>query len=338
MPPVLSPPMRIPLIDLEPWFSGSPDDRAELADLVDSHLREVGFLLVSNHGIADSVFDDARAAARTFFALPSDVKQRYRYDGGTAYRGWVGVGRQSNAGAYGVATAPDVKETFAFGNPDADDELAAAQPQWFAPNVYPDEVAGFRAAVETFSRACSGLVDELLVLLAVALRLEPDTLVSKCRTPISSGNFNWYPPRDALASAPAPDQFRIGPHYDYGTLTVLDREPGLGGLQVRVADEWVTAPWVPGALTINTGLLMGRWSNDRWSPNEHRVLPPPADDPAEELISLVFFHDPDHDAVIRPLDGCVDDTHPPRYEPVVAGEHLATMLSSLSVADDAVPG
>lgn len=326
--------MRIPLIDLEPWFAGSPADRAELADMVDSHLREVGFLLVSNHGIADTVFSDAREAARAFFALPPEVKANYEYDGGVGYRGWVGVGRQSNAGAYGVDTPPDMKETFAFGNPDVDDTLAAAQPQWFAPNVYPDEVEGFRSAVETFSQACSGLADELLVLLATALGLEPDTLLSQCRTPISSGNFNWYPPRDALVSPPAPDQFRIGPHYDYGTLTVLDREPGLGGLQVRVGDEWITAPWVPGALTINTGLLMGRWSNDRWSPNEHRVLPPPADDPAEELISLVFFHDPDHDAVIEPLAGCVDEAEPPRYAPVVAGEHLADMLRSLAVAGD----
>lgn len=323
--------MRIPLIDLEPWFSGSAEDRAELADRVDSHLREVGFLLVSNHGIPDEVFRDAREAARSFYALPTEAKERYRYTGVGGYRGWVGVGQQANAGAYGIDTPPDVKETFAFGNPDVDDVLAAAQPEWFAPNVYPAEVPGFRAAVEAFSRSCGGLVDELLVLLALALRLEPDTLVSKCRTPISSGNFNWYPPRGVLAVPPAPDQFRIGPHFDYGTLTVLDREPGLGGLEVRVGDEWVTAPWVEGALTINTGLLMGRWSNDRWAPNEHRVLPPPAENPAEELISLVFFHDPDHDAVIAPLEGCYDDDHPPRYEPVVAGEHLARMLESLAV-------
>lgn len=321
--------MRIPLIDLEPWFSGGDDDRRALADVVDAHLQAVGFLLVTNHRIPDEVFDEARAAVRRFYHLPAEVKQRY-HTTRDRYRGWVGVGEESNAGAYGIDTPPDVKETFAVGNPDADLTLQREAPRWFVPNVYPDEVPEFGPSVERFIRSCGGLVDELLELLALALRVPPDTLVSKCRQPISSASFNWYPPRGVLTEPPGPDQFRIGPHFDYGTLTVLDREPGMGGLEVRVGDDWVTAPWVDGALTINTGLLMQRWSNDRWSPNEHRVLPPPADDPAEELISLVFFHDPDHDAVIAPLPGTVDQDHPARYEPVIAGEHLGRMLDALT--------
>lgn len=322
--------MKIPLIDLEPWFRGDDADRRELADAVDLHLQDVGFLLVTGHGIDPTVFADAREAARRFYALPTEVKQRYRGTG-ESYRGWVGMGEQSNAGAYGIDTPPDVKETYALGNPDIDEALQQEAPRWFGPTPYPDEVPEFRPALDAFMRASRTLVDELLVLLAVALRVPELTLVDACRNTIATGNANWYPPRSVLSEAPRPGQFRIGPHFDYGTVTVLDREPGMGGLEVRVGDEWVTAPWVDGALTINTGLLMGRWSNDRWSPNEHRVLPPPAGDPAEELISLVYFHDPDHDALIAPLEGTWSDENPPRYEPVLAGDHLAAMLDALAV-------
>jgi len=326
--------LQIPLIDLAPWFSGDDDDRRALAQQVDRHLQAVGFLLVVNHGIDPAVFDDARAAIRAFKDLPTAAKERYRQRG-EGYRGWVGVGEESNAGAYGVEAPPDLKETYAVGTPDVPADLRARAPRWFAENVYPDDdVPEFRPAVDRFIAEARNLCDELLDLLSVSLGLPQDTMRSYCRTPSLSASFNWYLPQSALAAPPLPGQFRIGPHTDYGTLTILDRQQGAGGLEVLAGGEWITAPWVEGALTVNTGLLMGRWSNDRWSPNVHRVAPPPADDPDEELISLVLFHDPDFDAVIAPLEGTFDETNPPRYEPVLAGEHLARMMDALAYQSD----
>ncbi len=326
--------MQIPLVDLEPWFHGDDRARRRLAAEVDEHLQAVGFLLVVNHSIHADVFADARREVAAFYRLPDDVKDRYRYRGGS-YRGWVGVGEESNAGAYGIDAPPDLKETFAVGNPDVDESLRERWPRWFGANVYPAEVPGFRPAVDRFIRESANLADELLGLLAVSLGAAEDAMRAQCRDSIMSASLNWYLPRARLGEPVLDGQYRIGPHTDYGTLTVLDRQPGMGGLEVRVGDEWVTAPWVEGALTINTGLLMGRWSNDRWSPNEHRVLPPPAEDPDEELISLVLFHDPDADAVIAPLPGCTGPDHPARYEPVVAGDHLATMMDALAVPSGA---
>ena len=63
---------------------------------------------------------------------------------------------------------------------------------------------------------------------------------------------------------PVQGQYRIGPRTDFGTVTVLDREPGAGGLQVFVtaADDpdgpgvWQDAPYDPDTLTINIGDLL----------------------------------------------------------------------------------
>jgi isopenicillin N synthase-like dioxygenase len=326
--------VHIPLVDLGPWFHGDDTARRRLAEEVDRHLQAVGFLLVTGHGIDAEVFTDAREAVRRFSRLPLEAKQRYHQREG-AYRGWVGLGEESNAGAYGVDAPPDLKETFAVGTPDVDEELRRRAPRWFAENLCPDdEVPEFRPAVDRFIREARGLVDELLDLLSMALGMPIDTMRSFCTTPSLSASFNWYLPRAALTTEVLPGQYRIGPHTDYGTLTVLDRQAGAGGLEVLVDGEWITAPWVEGGLVVNTGLLMGRWSNDRWSPNVHRVAPPPAEDPDEELISLVLFHDPDHDAVIAPLEGCCGPDRPPRYEPVIAGDHLARMMDALAVDDD----
>jgi isopenicillin N synthase-like dioxygenase len=320
----------IPLVDLAPWFEGTPAERAAFAQSVDAHLQRVGFLVVTGHGIDRAVFDDARDVRRAFFALDASTKVSYR-DEGIAYRGWIPMGDEANAAAYGIDTPPDLKESLAFGPLDVTPELAAEAPRWYFDNLWPAEVKGLRAAVERFMRACGALVDELLAVLATSLGARPEALLDQCRHPMVSANVNRYPARrDLPGAAVAADQFRIGPHFDYGTITVLDRQPGLGGLEVKVDGAWETAPWVDGALTLNTGLLLQRWSNDRWLPNEHRVLAPPAGRPEEELVSLIFFHEPDHDALIAPLPGCYDAANPPRYEPVPAGEHYAGMLDSIS--------
>ena len=101
---------------------------------------------------------------------------------------------------------------------------------------------------------------------------------------------------------PADGQYRIGPHTDFGTITLLDRQPGVSGLQVLSADgAWLDAPYLPGSLTINVGDLIARWSGGRWRSNLHRILAPSPDAPAEELISLVLFMETNVGAVVAPL-------------------------------------
>jgi isopenicillin N synthase-like dioxygenase len=250
---------------------------------------------------------------------------------GPFYAGWVPGGAEANAAAYGEVSAPDLKETFAAGGVDPPPALVAAAPRFYGESIWPVEVPELRSLQERFVRAATALTDELLVLLAMGLDAAPDALLKYCRSPIVTTSLNWYPSRSTLGVPVEPDQYRIGPHTDYGTVTVLDRQPGLGGLEVFVDGEWETAPWVEGSLTVNTGMCMQRWSNHRWTANRHRVLAPPVDAPDEELVSLVYFHDPQYDTVIEPLPGCVDADHPPRYEPVLAGEHLGALLDAIAV-------
>lgn len=321
---------EIPLIDLDEWFDGSPEQRAALAARVDAHLCRLGFLVVVNHRVPRDVIDRCREEARRFFHQPDDVKAAVAMNG-EAYRGWVGQGLESNAATYGVATAPDLKETYAFGPVDLPDEtLRVRDPRWYGPNVWPASPPGFRDACEAWWRAARSLSDELLDLLSLALGLPQSHLRDHSTAQTSQVSINWYGPRGA--GEPLPDQFRIGPHTDFGMLTVLDREPGMGGLQVLdEAGGWIDAPVVPGSLIINTGDLIRHWTNERWCSNEHRVLPPPAERPQEELISLVFFGEPSLDVVVEAFPSCVSDHNRAKYPPVLSHAYLGQKMDALAV-------
>jgi len=173
------------------------------------------------------------------------------------------------------------------------------------------------------------LADELLLVCAAALGVEDDFFTRHTGHATHTMNVNWYPPMTATG-APEDNQFRIGPHTDFGTVTILDREPGQGGLQVwSPADGWADAPYHPDAFTINTGDLLARWSGDRWKSNRHRVLPPQADAPDEDLVSLVYFYEADHDTVVHALQPPVG--RPNEYPPVIAREFLRERLDAITV-------
>lgn len=324
--------LDIPLIDLSRWFGASDDERAALAGEVDAALSRLGFVVVINHGIDPKVFSACRKAALDFFHGPPEAKAAIAFDGG-AYRGWIGAGMESNAATYGVDTPPDLKETFGFGPVELEDEsLRERNPAWYAPNKWPDAPATLRPAAEAQWRACKELADELLQLFAIALDLPRNSLLDHCRSGTSSTNLNWYWPHSHVA--PEDGQFRIGPHTDFGTITILDREPGVGGLQVQNdAGDWIDAPVLEGSLIVNTGDLLRQWTNDRWCSNEHRVLPPSPGAPNEELLSLVFFHEPDADALITPLETCVSDENPARYGPISSSDYLAEKFAALDISN-----
>lgn len=280
----------IPVIDLGAWRAGDDRTRQALATTVDAALRTAGFLVITGHGVDAGLRTEIRTAARRFFRLPAAVKEPYAVTVGE--RGWLGPGAEANGYAEGTETPPDLKESLSFA---ADDPTgnAAVDAEWFLPNSWPAEVPELRPLVERYTGEMRALSDLLLEVLAAALGEPADFFTRHTGHPTWGFNVNWYPGTDVVG-APLPGQFRIGPHTDFGTVTVLDRQRGKGGLQVFTdAGGWADAPWAPDSFTVNIGDLMARWTGGRWQSGRHRVLPPPADVPAEELMSLVYFYECD---------------------------------------------
>jgi len=316
----------IPSIDLRPWFAGTADGRRHVAEQVDHALRTAGFLLVTGHGIESTLRAEVRSLARLFFLLPDEVKARYAVSVGG--RGWIPPGAEANGYAEGTVTPADLKESFSFASDDPTGDSETDE-VWFRPNVWPAEVPALRSALTEYLGRMRMLSDELMSICAVALGLPADHFAAYLRHPTFGFNLNWYPPLRRVGP-PEPGQYRIGPHTDFGTVTVLDREPGLGGLQVFTAEgRWVDAPFDPDAFTINIGDLMARWTGDRWRSTRHRVLPPSPDAPDEELISLVMFFEAEVDTVVESFAPPIGKDR--GYEPVVAGAYLRSRSDAATV-------
>lgn len=305
----------IPLLDISVWRTGSADERTAFAARLDKALQDSGFLLIEGHGIAPELLESIRAEAREFFSMAHDAK--LKYDTPVGGRGWLRVGAEANAfyGETADVTKADLKESLTFGR-DFTTGDAEVDELWFEPNVWPSEQPALKDACATYIEQARELYYDLLDVFSTALGLPIDWFRSRAQKSPQTFNLNRYPAL-SVVGAPQEGQFRVAPHTDWGFLTILDRQPGYGGLQVETLDgEWVDAPYVPGAFTINVADLLARWTGDHWRSTRHRVLPPQADAPDEELISIVLFLEADVDSIVEPLrEGS-------GYEPVVYGEYL----------------
>jgi hypothetical protein len=204
-------------------------------------------------------------------------------------RGWLGPGAEANGYSEGTETPPDLKEslTFATHRPFEDPVINA---EWYAPNVWPTEIPELQALCEEYLDRMGELEKQLLSLLGVALGLEADFFSQHMDHPTYGFNINWYPGvggRRGAGAGAVPDRaaHRLR---DRDHPRPAGREGGTAGLhrRGRVGGRAVRSRT---AFTINIGDLMARWTGDRWRSGRHRVLPPPADAPAEELMSLVYF-------------------------------------------------
>lgn len=288
-----------------------------LASQVDQICRETGFLVLQGHGVPGDVIAGVWAAAQRFFAQSQAEKAKVAAPAGYPY-GWIGPNVEALARSKGVETPPDLKESFNGGPLEVPEGITDPEAHAFCyqPTLWPDE-QGFRAAWEAYYRAMEDLAGRVMVAFAEALGLPGSYFAPFIDAPVSALRALHYPATGAVALA---DQQRAGAHTDYGSLTILLPQPGSRGLEILSPEgDWVEVPAEQGALVINIGDLMARWTADRWVSTLHRVVAHP-DQPARQ--SLAFFHQPNWEAEIIPLDGS------DAYGPVRSGPYLMEKFRS----------
>ncbi len=318
----------VPTIDLGPWWTGERSNRLALARAFDEAARTVGFVQIVGHRVSDGVIGRMVRESQAFFDLPLADKLAARPSDLTVNRGYAAAGTEALSYSIGEAAPPDLFEAFNIGEEvvdEADPFYAAERHRMFAPNIWPAEPPGFRTALVEYFAEARRVALTLTDLFALALGLSDQwfrRFVDRSTTTMRTINYE----RRSGDADPQPRQQRMGAHTDYGVVTVLwaDTTPGL---QVLGDDgEWHDVAPAPGALLVNLGDLTAEWTNDRWKSTLHRVVPPPPGIGPVRRRSTAFFFDANWDAQIECVPTCTDSDHPPKYPPVIAGEHLMAKL------------
>ena len=298
----------VPTIDIAPFTAGETADSAEVIEPVRIACEEIGFFVLTGHGVDEAVVSRIYEASRAFFDLPTEEKDKIG-ETGPVLGGLMhfGLAKEALAATLGGEPVPDLKEALDFG-------------PGFRGDPWPGRPPGFESAWRAYFDAMSALAATLRNIFAAALGLAPDFFEDKFRGHLSSLRVIDYPEQP---TPPAPGQLRAGAHSDYGVLTILRTEDAPGGLQVRTrAGRWSDVPHIPGSFVINIGDAMMRWTNDRWISTQHRVVNPPVDTvQSTRRQSIAYFHNPARDAVLECLPSFREKGGAPRYPPISYGEY-----------------
>lgn len=320
--------LDVPVIDIDGFRAGNLDRRRRIGAAVDRAARDVGFMQVTGHGVPDLAADGLTEAMDGFFALPFEQKNDVRPASVAVNRGYTGPRTESLSYSLGVASPADLFEAFNVGSQAEDFPAAELDEDHYPANMWPDRPGLFRRDVETWMRHAGGLARTLTEVFAVALGLPANYFAEFTDHSIDMLRMNRYALPDGDVRL-EPGQLGMGPHTDFGIVTVLWADDVMPGLQILDSDgAWHDVRPAPGALLINLGDLLARWTNDRWLSTMHRVLAPiDADGNPSLRRSAAYFHDGNADARVSCLPGCADEVNPPRYEPITVAEHLSAKLA-----------
>lgn len=324
----------VPAIDISPYLtpSTSPADdaaRAEVARDFDRACREVGFIQIHGHGVPDEVIDGLAAASDAFFlGLDAEQKLAYRTPPGVN-RGYSPPKSEATSLSLGVEPANkmnDFFEAFNVGLTVEDYPGAELLEEQYQANVWPD-LPGFPEQVTSYLAEARRVADVLVEISADALGLSDELVAELFDRATGTLRMNNYALTPGMQVQLDGELRGMGEHTDFGVITVLwaDR---VRGLQVLGTDGgWYDVSPDDGALLVNLGDVMTRWTNEHWMSTLHRVKPPVIDGTIERRRSVAYFHGSNWDTVIEPLPQLLADGEAPLYGPVSATEHIRAKLA-----------
>lgn len=278
------------------------------AQAIHKSLSQSGFMQISDIGIEPTLLAEVYAVSRVFFTGDQQTKSRCGYRSAQENFGYQGLLEENLD-----PTAPaDIKETFTMRN-----ILTACPEDQRWPSV------AFKELMQAFYAQVLQASYALQRVMAKQLGEAEDFFVRVHNGENISLRLLYYPAQDA--NSVSEGQLGAGAHTDYGFLTLLFQD-NVGGLQVLGSDNtWMDVPPEDGAVVVNSGDLLERWTNGTYRSTLHRVMPRTN---GQDRLSIAMFIDPDTPTMVTPLNSCVTEDQPCRFDAITAGEHIQTKLAA----------
>ncbi|KAL3826554.1 hypothetical protein ACHAXA_003618 [Cyclostephanos tholiformis] len=303
----------VPIIDIRGL-------EAEVMEKLWQAATNVGFFVVTGHGIPQNVIDDAFAESSNFFSQSVEDKKEQSPFAANLNSGYE----------YMSQIRPST------GLADRKESIQITAREGCMDGRWPNDA--FKSASTALMEAAHSLACKILDLLeprALPHEIERGSL-SKSHTLWSDDGqctlrFLHYPPapRADIIRLREDGHWRAGAHTDWANVTLLFQRAEDKGLECcanpRVVAEskdyrWVEVNPVEWGITVNIGDMLARWSDGRLYSNLHRVrMPKDAElDPPRSRFSIAFFAQSDKKTLIKSQDS----------EPITAGDYIMSRVRS----------
>ena len=207
----------------------------------------------------------------------------------------------------------DLKESFIWGHED-DDDQALMDHDLRGKNIWPAELPHMSQQAMSYFQHAHKVAHHLMRGFALGLDLEEDFFLKTASRPLSRASYVYYPAQPAELGS---SQFGVGPHTDFGVLTVLCQD-SVGGLQVEDASgDWIQAPPIEGTLIVNVADLLSRWTDGAYKSTPHRVV----NSSGKKRLSIVLAFDPNPETVIDAKD-VFGNQHVSKETATTCGDYL----------------
>ena len=277
---------NLPILDYAEFIKGGESRQQFVADLGYA-AHEVGFFYLKNHGISQSLIEDAFTHAKTFFSLPLEQKRAIHMVNSPHFRGYTQLHDEI------TRENPDTREQLDY-MPEYEaiplEQIPEDQP-WLrlqGPNQWPEEVPELKGTLQQLQKEQTELAKSLLSAFALALGQDEDVFAhTYAHKPSVLSKAIHYPGIEESIQG-------VGPHKDSGYLTFVQQDE-TAGLEVLKEDEWVLAEPIPGTFVVNIGELLEIASQGYLKATLHRVVTPPV---GVDRYSHAFFLTSQLDATV----------------------------------------
>ena len=281
-------------------------------------------------------------SAKKLFSLDLEEKQKVSKDRNTWNRGYEMLRSQ----ILEEGTQPELKEGFYIGA-----DIPTDHPYFInkklnsGPNQWPETLGEeFKQTTMDYYKSTLSLAADLLKVLALSLDLHEDFFTKFMDGAVATMRLLHYPsqPPDADEKLTR----GIGAHTDFGAITLLLQDE-VDGLQVwdkhsnawidvgstilhdtqlptdrrmgRRANQGQQVEPTKGALVVNLGNLMSRWTNEKYKSNVHRVI----NKSGKERYSIPVFVSGNPDYVVECIPTCKAPGEPAKFPPVTVQDAVS---------------
>lgn len=254
---------------------------------------EKGFIYVTNFGLKQEEIDQQYDIAKDLFDLPESEKRQYLAD--------LDKGEYIGYKPFGLRDVkPGIPENTEVYN------IPKFGPEYERP--HPKVLTNHWDKIEKFSRHIHDhIVTKLFKLFAIVLELPEDYFLNFHKYEVHDTSYLRYMKYHARTPKQNEelDNIWLKGHSDFGSLTLLFRQP-IVALQVRTpAGEWKYVKPYPESITVNVADTLQFLSNGFLKSSIHRVVAPPPDQAHLDRLGVLYFVRPGDDVKLRGADSPV---------------------------------